>query len=375
MPASAIVSGDGDRTRSLVVVFLRGGADGLSLAPPVGDDLYYKSRPRIAVDKDEAFALDGPFALNPLLAGLEPAWKDGRMALIHAAGSEDDTRSHFEAQDLMEHGGGGGGWIARFLRFREGPPPSALAAVALGNTMPESMRGAPASAVFESLADFSLGQSEDGFLSGLEALYTGAGAPDFLAQAAGDTIGALRRIGDLRERDYSPANGADYKDDSFSRKMRQAAQLIKARVGTESVCIDLGGWDSHLTQGSIIDPLMQRLGDGIGAFYQDMGAAMDDTAVVVMTEFGRRVEENSAFGTDHGRGGAMFLLGGGIQGGRSYGEWSGLSRELLEGPGDLPMLNNYRDALAPLLSKQGADAEALAKIFPGYDLKPVPLFG
>src|SRR5947208_3545381 len=150
------LTGNGDQRQTLVVIFLRGGADGLNLVAPLQDDGYYNARPRIAIKKSQAVSLDGFYGLNPLLRDLEPAYKDGALAIIHAAGSEDTTRSHFEAQDLMEHGGiTSGGWLGRFLRASTDLEAGPLSAVALGKSVPECLRGAPAATVFQSLEEFS----------------------------------------------------------------------------------------------------------------------------------------------------------------------------------------------------------------------------
>ena len=365
----AIINGNGDDPRTLVVVFLRGGADGLNMVAPLGDDGYKKARPRIALGRDDSIRLDDFFGLNPLLGGLEPAWKEGDLAIVHAAGSEDETRSHFEAQDLMEHGGiAAGGWLGRFLRFKERPADAGLAAVALSKGLPESLRGAPAATAMSSIDEFSLGRGHEGVQASLEKLYAAHGG--LLAKPARDTFRALTRIAELRKSDYRPANGAEYSGDSFSRSLVQTARLIRARVGVEAMTIDLGGWDSHLSQGAIMNPRMTRLADGLGAFYRDLGEDMRNVTVVVMTEFGRRVSENSAFGTDHGRGGVMFVIGKAVNGGKVLGEWPGLSDDVLEGPGDLPVKSNYRDVLAPILQRYGAK-EGMAKVFPDYELNPL----
>lgn len=165
------MTGNGDAQRALVVVFLRGGADGLSLVPPLADDGYHRARPRIAVKPADAVKLDGFYGLHPLLKDLEPAWKDGALAVIHAVGSEDATRSHFEAQDLMEHGGlAAGGWLGRFLRHRKGATAGPLSAIALGRALPECLRGAPAATAMTSLKDFSIGAPPN-FLTQLGRLY------------------------------------------------------------------------------------------------------------------------------------------------------------------------------------------------------------
>lgn len=368
----SILNGNGDQRQTLVVVFLRGGADGLNLVAPLDDDGYYRARPRIAISRQNAVALDGFYGLNPLLRSIEPAYKDGALAIVHAAGSEDDTRSHFEAQDLMEHGGiTGGGWLGRFLRTQNQTGTSPLAAVALGESIPECLRGSPSATVLQSIDDFSLGDNHARLMQSLARLY--GAQSDALANAGRDTLDAIRRVAQLRSTPYQPAHGADYGRDDFSRGLLQIARLIKARVGLQAASVDLGGWDSHFSQSLIMDPLITRLARGMAAFYQDLGSEMKHTTVVVMTEFGRRVEENSAFGTDHGRGSVMFVMGGGIRGGRVLGKWPGLDREVLEGPGDLPVTTNYRNVLAPILQRQGA-AEELSQIFPAFSVTPLQLF-
>lgn len=370
--AQSFVTGNGDQRRTLVVIFLRGGADGLNMVAPLQDDGYYNARPRIAVSRSKAIPLDGFYGLNPALKELAPAYHDGALAIIHAAGSEDSTRSHFEAQDLMEHGGiVGGGWLGRFLRVQTSPS-GPLAAVAVGKAVPESLRGAPAATVFQSLQDFSLGNDSERLIASLGRLY--GLETDHLGAAGRHTFEAVRRIERLRATAYQPAHGAAYGADDFSEGLRQIARLIKARVGLEAASLDLKGWDSHFGQAAIMDPLMTRLARGLAAFHRDMGEHLQHVTLVAMTEFGRRVEENSAFGTDHGRGSVMFVLGGGIKGGRVVGKWPGLTKDVLEGPGDLPVETNYRDVLAPILSRHGA-SEALDRIFPGFALSPVSLYG
>lgn len=367
------IHGDSDRKNALVVVFLRGGADGLNMVAPLQDDGYYRARPRIAITRDKALPLDGFYGLNPLLSPLHTAYQDGALALIHAAGSEDDTRSHFEAQDLMEHGGlAGGGWLGRFLRAQTAGTGGPLSAVALGKEVPECLRGAPAATVFSSLDDFTLGANHARLMASLGRLYQAQS--DMLGGAGRSTLDAIRRVEALRTSTYQPAHGAKYGNDDFSRGLLQIARLIKSRVGLEAASIDLDGWDSHFGQSTIMDPLMARLAEGLAAFYQDMGREMDSTTVVVMTEFGRRVAENSAFGTDHGRGGVMFVLGGGIQGGRVFGSWPGLTQDVLEGPGDLPVVTNYRNVLAAILRRHGA-GETLETVFPNFTLQPLKLYG
>ncbi len=379
MSPLANLSTDRDDPRTLVVIFLRGAADGLTLVAPIGDDNYHRFRPRLAVKKSDAVALDGFFGLHPLLRPLEAAWKEGDLVIAHGAGVEDESRSHFEAQDFMEHGGlAAGGWLGRFLRAR-GTSSGPLSAVALSPTLPEMLSGAPSAAAIQSIADFALGGDvPPAFPRELERLYAQENAAhpmgSALRAAAATTFEAIRRIEALDVK-AAPAHGASYDDkDDFAQGLRQIALLIKANLGLDAASIDLGGWDSHFTQQTLIEPLMRKLAAGLAAFRQDLGPRMATTTIVVMTEFGRRVAENASFGTDHGRGGAMFILGGGVKGGRVLGGWPGLSPELLDGPGDLPVWNNYRNLLSPILQRHGAPPASLAKIFPDFALAPVAIY-
>jgi uncharacterized protein (DUF1501 family) len=368
----AFLGGTRDDARVLVVIFLRGGADGLTLVPPVGDDDYHRARPQLRVREREAVRLDDFFGLHPRLAGLAPLYADGDLAVVHAVGSEDVTRSHFEAQDLMEHGGlAAGGWLGRYLRYRPGRQPGALAAVAIGAELPECLRGAPAVSVFRSVDEFSLGDHAHALAPQLSRLY--AARVGALGDAGRDTLEALGRVERLRAARYVPAGGAVYPDDDLGRGLMQVARLIKARVGLEAASVDLDGWDSHFAQQTLIEPLMAGLADALVAFHRDLGPMMATTTVVVMTEFGRRVVENASLGTDHGRASVMMVLGGGVRGGRVLGSWPGLSVGLLEGPGDLPVTVNYRDVLAPIIARQRAGAQ-LERIFPEYVLAPLRLY-
>ena len=234
--------------------------------------------------------------------------------------------------------------------------------------MPESLSGAPSAAAFESLREFAItagrkGARKEDFSRELQRLY--ALERDGLRGAASHTFEALQRI-EAIDTKATPANGAVYDPKyPFAQGLRQIAQLIRADVGLDAASVDLGGWDTHFTQESQIEPLMLQLASGLDAFRRDLGPRLATTTVVVMTEFGRRVAENSAFGTDHGRGGAMFVLGGGVKGGRVLGGWPGLKPEMLEGPGDLPVWNNYRDILAPIAHATRRGSGQHGANFPG----------
>lgn len=360
---------DPARSHTLVVVFLRGGADGLNMVVPHGDDGYYRARPLIGVPEADTVPLNDLFGLHQALSPLQRAYNDGELLVVHGAGSEEDSRSHFEAQDFMEHGGkGAGGWLGRYLRQNTRAQNNPLASIALGKRCPESLRSSPATVVMESLEDIALGEDAALFLGGLEQLYGGATQP--WAKAGQDLLGAMRQVEAMRATGYRAAPNVTYPQNAFGQQLRQVAQLVKAEIGVEAVTIDLDGWDSHIAASTLMTPLMDQLSKGLMAFYDDLGTHRDRTTVVVMTEFGRRVYENASFGADHGRGSVMLLLGGGVRGGRVMAEWPGLSAGNLEGPGDLPVHYNFRDVLAPVFARNRPEIE-LNRIFPGYTLNPL----
>lgn len=361
-----------DDDRVLVVVFLRGAADGLTLVPPTGDDLYYKARPALAVKKSDAIDLNGYFSINSALRPLMKQYEAGDLAIIHGAGSEDHSRSHFDAQDFMEHGGdaqspsggGGDGWLARYLRARDATP-SALSAVAIGTTLPESLRGAPAGAVMQTIRDFSFGDDDPRVTDQLARLYAVETGP--LGQAARDTIDAVKRLRDLRSQNQN-SSGVAYPDSNFGRGLREIAKLIKANVGLVTSTIDVEGWDTHFVQQQLIGGLMTDLAQGIDAFMTDLGSERQQVTLVTMTEFGRRLRENTSFGTDHGAGSVMFLFGDGVNqlgGGTVRSGWNSLSPDNLDDVGDVPAAINYREVLAPILQRHSPGID-VGRVFPGY---------
>lgn len=356
--------------RTLVVVFLRGGADGLTLVPPVGDDAYHRARPVLRVPAADALRLDERFGLHPALAPLRPHIAEGRLAIVHGAGSDDTTRSHFEAQDRMEHGGEpGGGWLGRYL-LASRRAPSALSAVAIGTTRPESLRGAPGGAVIQTVRDFGLEASPDA-IARLERLY--ALEPGALGQAGKATLEAVRTLRELRAQADAPEHGARYPDSAFGRGLRETARLVKADLGMVATTIDMVGgglgWDTHFVQAQAIPALMRELAEGIDAFWTDLGAARARVTLVCMTEFGRRVAENTSFGTDHGSGSAMFVLGealprtAALQPGRVVAGFGALEEGTLIGPGDVPVTTDYRAVLTPIL-QQHAPGIDVGAVFP-----------
>jgi len=346
---------------TVVVVFLRGGADGLTLVPPVGDDDYHRERPHLAVTPGAAVRLDGLFGLHPALRGLEPLYAEGLLTVVPACGSDDDTRSHFEAQDLMEQGGRNeaGGFLGRFLRARrEGGGP--LPAVAIGASLPLSLLGAPGAVALRSIDELSLGQSQRPLVPALRDLYAG---DSLLGESAEEALGALQTLERLQAEPRRVASGVAYADDDFSTGLSLVARLIKEDLGLRAACVDLPGWDSHALQAQVMEPLMRSLSTGLLAFARDLGPRLGHTSVVVLTEFGRRLGENSALGTDHGRGSVMLLVGGGTRGG-VQGVWPGLGPSALEGPGDVTVANDFRDVLASVFSRHRASVPGLLEARP-----------
>jgi uncharacterized protein (DUF1501 family) len=401
--ASVTVGGHPHRTGcdALVVLFLRGGADGLNVVAPHGDDHYFRLRPNLALARpNDASAdpkacsldLNGFFGLHPALAPLLPFYKSGQLAVIHAVGSGDQTRSHFEAMATMERGlagdtGASSGWLARHLNATAAEGDSPLRAVAVNDTMPESLRGATAATALTSLSDYRIAGASapptgadnrvhhlhtdrtDAIAETLRGLYSDAQAgPEALRSAGQETLAALEAVKRLDPANYRPAAGANYPKTPLGSGFRQAACLIKGRVGLEVACLDMGGWDTHVAQGRDAgwQPIrLAELGGALAAFATDLGAEMAHVTTVVMTEFGRRAYENTGLGTDHGRASCMFLLGGGIRGGKVYADWPGLADAQLVGPGDLRVTTDYRDILAELVARRLHNPQ-LAEVFPDY---------
>lgn len=314
----------------LVTIFLRGGADGLALVPP-RDARLEALRPTLRAD---AIELDGTFSLRRALAPLLPLYRRGELAIVHAIGTDDATRSHFEAQDRLEHGGAfGSGWMARLARASSAG--GALSSVAIGTRVPEALRGAPAVSVFERASEHRV---EGPYLRALRRLYV---SDDAIGAAGRDALGAIDRLRDL------PEAGGDYPDDPLGRRLSELARLIRAGAGVRFACVDHDGWDTHFVQAATIDSLATVLARSLAAFLDDVRTT--PTTVLVMTEFGRRAYENASFGTDHGRASVLLALGAGVRGGRVIADWPGLSARALEPPGDLRVTIDAADVIAELV--------------------------
>ena len=378
--------------RTLVCIFLRGGADTLNLVVPYGDDGYYRNRPTLAIPRPSAggggeasVRLDDFYALHPKLAPLYRAFADGRLGIVQAVGSDNPTGSHFEAQDQIEHGEGygqplGGGWLGRHLRSRVGPAAlGPLSAVAIGPTIPEALRGAPAASAFQSVDEIQLPVSSGGpgvVSKALSAMYDAE--VGVLGQQGRETLALLRKVEDLRGKPYTPEAGVEYPADAFGKGLREVARLVKAEVGLEVACVDLDGWDTHFVQGTtggLLGGLADTLARGVAAFDADLKAHRGRVTTVILTEFGRRLYENGSAGTDHGRGFALMALGDRIQGGRVHGDWPGFEDDdLFPGPGGLKHTIDYRSVLAEVLAGAMGN-RAVDRVFPGFTPQQVGLVG
>lgn len=375
---------------TLLCIFLRGGADTLNMLVPYGDRDYYANRPTLGVappprgieKSDAAIRLNDFYALHPMMKPLAPLYKEGRLGFVQAVGSDNTTGSHFEAQDQIEHGESyghnlGGGWLGRHLRTRTQTGASPLAGVAIGPTIPESLRGAPAACAFNSVDEIQLPRSagDPRIVSGaLAKLY--ATEVGILGQQGKETIELLGRVEKLRGKPYRPVEGASYSADEFATALREVARLVKADLGLEVACIDLGGWDTHFLQGTTagaqVGPI-DTLSRGLAAFDADTRALGRRVTTIVMTEFGRRLYENGSAGTDHGRGFAFFAIGGRVNGGKVHGEWPGLKEEpMLPGPGGMVVRIDYRSVLAEVL-KNAAGNSNIRAVFPDHTPTPVGL--
>lgn len=358
----------------LIQVFLRGGADGLNLVVPYGDADYLRFRATLGLARPGqsggCLDLDGFFGLHPAMSALLPLYGDGELAVLHAVGTDDDTRSHFSAQDRLEHAGPAGrdvgsGWMARYLRGLP-EPPGPLTAVAFGRTMPESLRGAPSATVLEGLDDLPLGD-EPAFSEAVGLLYAHAGG--LLGSAGSQALTSLEKVRALRAQ---PASEVSYPEGAFGGHLRALARLVHGDVGVRMACVDLAGWDTHFVQPTLFEDLARPLAEGLAALKRDLGTAQwAQTTVVVMSEFGRRIPENGSLGTDHGRGGMALVLGGQVRGGRVLADWPGLAPGGVLDAHDLAVTLDARQILADVLG--GTTPAQVEQVFPGLEVTPVGL--
>jgi uncharacterized protein (DUF1501 family) len=373
--------------KKMVVLFQRGAMDGLNVVVPFGERNYYAMRPTIAIPAprsgatDAAIDLDGFFGLHPSLQPLEPLFHKGQLAIVQAVGSPDPTRSHFDAQDFMESGTPGlkstdNGWLNRALLSMPEEKPSPFRAVAFGPYLPRTLQGTSPAVAISDLKQFKMNGPQQTIEGGFEAMY--AQTVDAALRGVGsETFEAIDQLKKINPDTYQPDNGAEYPKNRFGQSLQEIAELFKADVGLEVAFLDSGGWDHHVNEGGVqgqLSNLLRDLGQGIAAFHLDMGDRMDDVMFVSMSEFGRTARENGNRGTDHGHANCMFVMGGGVKGGRVYSRWPGMSEgELYQGR-DLAVTTDYRSVLSEIMTKHLGNRD-LKAVFPGFANDPKQFLG
>ena len=368
------------RHKKLVVLFQRGAADGLNIVVPYRERNYYAMRPSIAIPEKQLLDLDGFFGLHPAMSTFKPLYDGGHLAIVHAAGSPDTTRSHFDAQDYMESGTPGvksttDGWLNRALQAEPlTGKPSAFRAVALGTQVPRTLQGRLPAIAVNNLADFSVGgkgPQTSPISNAFQAMYDES--TDAVLHGTGqETFEAVRMLKAADPAHYQPAAGVSYPNTPFGNSLKQVAQLLKANLGVEAAFSDIGGWDTHQNQGSVNGQLANRLkefSESISAFWRDMGDDAENVTLVTMSEFGRTARQNGTGGTDHGHANVMFVLGGGVRGGKVYGKWPGLDDGQLNEGRDLAVTTDFRHVLGEAAFKT-LGTRNLATVFPNAQLQP-----
>jgi len=375
----------------LICLFQRGAADALNMIVPHGERAYYAMRPSIAIPQPSrsvtgaAIDLDGFFGLHPSLAPLKPLYDRGLLAPVHAVGSPSTTRSHFDAQDYMETGtpdvkGTTDGWLNRYLAVKGTCDECNLAktpfrAVSLTPQTPRVLEGPSPTVAMNNIDEFSV-RATGSSAERLEALYR-TGSADLVHGTGAEMFDAVKMLRAANPRKYLPRNGAEYPRSQFGQRLLQIAQLVKANVGLEIAFADIGGWDTHVNQGSSTGQLAQRFDDfarSISALVTDLGDKMDDIVILTMSEFGRMARENGNRGTDHGHAGALFVLGGHVKGGKVHGKWPGLEQEQLYEGRDLALTTDFRSVFAEIVSDH-LGARSLDRIFPGFGAQPSGFLG
>ena len=370
--------------KTLICLFQRGAADALNIVVPHGDKSYYSLRPSIAiprpgglgraVSRDAAIDLDGFFGLHPSLAPFKPLYDRGILAPVHAVGSPSATRSHFDAQDYMETGtpdvkGTQDVCLNPYLAVQgtcDECKVSPFRAVSLTQQTPRIMEGPSEVIAMNSLNEFTV-RASGSQAERLEALYR-TGSADLVHGTGAEMFEAVKMLKAADPQKYAPRNGAEYPRSQFGQRLLQIAQLIKSDVGLEIAFADVGGWDTHVNQGSTTGQLALRLDDfaqSIAALVTDLGDRMDDVLILTMSEFGRMARENGNRGTDHGHAGALFVIGGDVKGGKVHGRWPGLENEQLYEGRDLALTTDFRSVFSEVTARH-LGATKLEKIFPGF---------
>ncbi len=364
---------DGD-DNILVCVFLGGGADGLNIIAPVGEGNYYDLRPTLALKEpgsgiDASLDLDGFFAMHPAMDKLHQRFQNGDLAVVQATGLTSDSHSHFDSQSFMQRGIAteqniADGWLNRHLSLQANNDP-VFRALGLANSLPLSLAGNYPAISIRSIEDYGLNAGEivgPVIENTLAALYNQDSLLDIEASKALTSMSALHQADPAQ---YPTENGAEYPDTEFGQRFRQLGQMIRAKVGLTTACMEIHGWDHHDNEPEVLPDILAELSNTLDAFATDMGTDMSRITVVTMSEFGRRAYENSSAGFDHGYGSFMLTMGAGVLGGKVYGDWPGLAANQLVFSGDLDITTDYRTVLAELLGKRFGQDD-FATVFPDW---------
>jgi len=375
--APSMAFGNGRPTGDLLVVItLGGGADGLTLVPPLHDPGYLKARPDVGVRESLAVPLDRHFGLHPGLAPLLPFWRAKKLAIVQAVGDSDGTRSHFEATNAMERGVNLGthvstGWVDRHLTVR-GLRKDAFPALAMGGRLPGSLVGPAPDVLTGNVRDVRVHAPDEAAAErALRDMYAGLANP--VAVVGRQTLSGIRSF--ARFRSLPAPKPGSYPATTFARGLQQVALVAKARVGLEAACVGLGGWDMHEGMGGgkagYAHDHISSFGKAVAAFANDLGPLLRTTTIVTVSEFGRRLAQNGSNGLDHGHGSTWFVLGGGIRGGRLYGRWPGLGPKQVD-EGDLRVTTDYRDVLGELVQRR-LGGGSLRAVFPDHRVRELGL--
>jgi uncharacterized protein (DUF1501 family) len=363
--------------KRLVVIFQRGAADGLNIVVPHAEAAYYSMRPSINIPRKEVLDLDGFFGLHPSMFAFQPLWKQRHLAIVHAAGSPDPTRSHFDAQDFMESGTPGvkateDGWLNRSLHSLPAPADkSAFRAIALGPSLPRILTGSEPAVAVNNISEFAVGGQNpkaNPISNSFEAMYEHS-VDSVLHGTGQETFEAVKMLKSADPSQYKPATGVDYPNGRFGDSLKQLAQLIKSNLGVQVAFADIGGWDHHVNEGSTQGQLanvLREFSQSLAAFWIDLGNLAEDTVVVTMSEFGRTARENGNRGTDHGHANVMFVIGGPVKGGKVYGRWPGLGTSQLYEGRDLAVTTDFRQVLGEAVNRHLGNKN-LDQVFPGFD--------
>ena len=376
----------GERQKILITIFQRGAVDGLNMVVPFGERSYYAARPTIAIAQPggaragAALDLDGFFGLHPRMAPLLPLWQQRSLAIVHACGSPDPTRSHFDAQDYMESGTPGrksteDGWLNRYLKTKTREAATPFRAVAMTSQMPRALQGTSPALAMTRIDQFGV-RGGAATQASFEAEYAAA-SDRVLKRTGGEAFDAMRLLDTADPARYQPANGALYPRSAYGDALKQIAQLVKADVGLEVAFAESGQWDHHANEGGATGQLANRLDDfarGLAALSIDLGSRMQDVVILTMSEFGRAVGENGNRGTDHGHGNAMFAIGGPVKGGKVYGRWPGLDVAQRHEGRDLAVTTDFRHVFGETVTRHLGVRDA-RPIFPGFTIDPRQFVG